>query len=188
MNILAADEIEFEISFRPESKGYAATANGLGEDYVVCKLTQDTDDERFWTADISAGYYTCVNGVNTVDYGLGVGDYCGGGVDSYSSKFAETQDDIQWAVDVDDADDETSFWCTHAGSKDTWSPYACTAIECPIWRDLDTLDPTEDLSFNTNGDDVMNIKIGRAALFVNSSTYNYAARGPLAENLRINVW
>ena len=94
MNIMASDEIEFEVSFRPTSKGYASTNAVLGEDYVVCKLTQDSDDKRFWTADISAGYYTCANGVNTEDYGLGTGDYCAGGNTVYSSKFAETQDDI----------------------------------------------------------------------------------------------
>jgi len=34
----------------------------------------------------------------------------------------------------------------------------------------------------------MNIKVGRAALFINSSTYTTAARGPSEKNLNINVW
>ena len=166
MDILATDIIEFEISFRPESKPYATSTSVIGEDYFICKLTQDSDSPQFWTADISDGYYQC--SATTPDGTTG--DYCNGS--DYSSAFQETQDAVSWATPYDD-DDEDNFWCTHAGSEDEWSPYECTAIQCPVWRDLDTLDASQDLSFTTTVDDQMNIRVGRAMLYINKETTNF---------------
>ena len=182
MNILASDIIEFEMSFRPNSKPYATSATAIGEDYFICKLTQDSDSPQFWTADISDGYYLCE--ASTPD---GNGDYCNG-VD-YSAKSQETQDSVSWATPYAD-DDEKDFWCTHAGDKDTWSPFECTAIQCPVWRNLDTLDVTRDLSFTTTAADQMNVRIGRAMLRINSDTtgFDSAAAGPLAAQLDIPVY
>lgn len=176
MDILASDIIEFEISFRPNSKPYATSTSVIGEDYFICKLTQDSDSPQFWTADISDGYYQCTGSVD------GNGDYCDG--TSYSTKYQETQDAVSWATPYDD-DDEDDFWCTHAGNEDTWSPYECTAIQCPVWRDLDTLDASQDLSFTTTADDQMNIRIGRAMLYINSETSGFEtpAAGPLEATL-----
>ena len=104
---------------------------------------------------------------------------------------AENTDGISWATPYTD-NDEYDFWCTHAGTKDVWSPYECTEIRCPIWRDLNTLDVTNDLSFadiKAGTSDTMDILAGRAMLYINEATTNYGtpAKGPL-ENLSIGVW
>ena len=62
MDILATDIVSFEISFRPGSKGETTSASVIGEDSFTCKLTQDSDNPQFWTADITDGYYTCSGG------------------------------------------------------------------------------------------------------------------------------
>ena len=74
MDIMATDTIEFEVSFRPNSKPTAASNTVIGEDYFTCKLTRDTDDVRFWTADISEGYYQCQG--TDADNGFGQPDTC----------------------------------------------------------------------------------------------------------------
>jgi hypothetical protein len=54
-----------------------------------------------------------------------------------------------------------------------------------VWRDLDTLDASQDLSFTTTADDQMNIRINRAMLYINAETSGFetAAAGPLTETL-----
>ena len=84
MNIMASDIIEFEVAFRPNSKPIAVSATVIGEDYFVCKLTQDSDDPRFWTADITEGYYQCTAAA-AGDTGMGAGDFCDGL--AYSAQF-----------------------------------------------------------------------------------------------------
>ena len=81
---MASDIIEFEVSFRPNSKPISTSVDVIGEDYFTCKLSQDTDDKRFWTADISEGYYKCTSGTPN-DYGHGANDVCD--ALSYSSQF-----------------------------------------------------------------------------------------------------
>lgn len=98
---------------------------------------------------------------------------------------------MSWATPYVD-DDDTDFWCTHAGDENTWSPYECTAIQCPVWRNLDTLDVSKDLSFTTTAEDTMVIKVGRAMLYINADDstggFNVAAAGPVDENITINVY
>lgn len=68
-----------------------------------------------------------------------------------------------------------------------------------MWRDLDTLDVTNDLSFEistTSTPETMDIRLGRAMLYINEATtgYNTPAKGPLEPDsngddlLRIPVW
>ena len=78
MNIMATDEVSFLVSFRPGSKPTAASATGVGEDYFECKLTQSSDDPRFWEATISDGYYKCEAPGGAADYGFGADDHCDG--------------------------------------------------------------------------------------------------------------
>jgi len=55
-----------------------------------------------------------------------------------------------------------------------------------MWRDLDTLDVTSDLSFlevKAGVSDQMNIYVGRAMLYINEATYKDPAIGPLAATL-----
>lgn len=61
MDIAATDQVQFELSFRPESEPAATTALAIGEDFVRCSLTIDSSDSRFWQASIVDGYYTCSN-------------------------------------------------------------------------------------------------------------------------------
>lgn len=82
MQLLSTDIVSFEVSFRPNSKPIATSADLIGEDYFTCKLTRDSDDNRFWTADITEGYYKC-SAVSAADTGYGAGDFCDGF--SYSS-------------------------------------------------------------------------------------------------------
>ena len=74
MDLLSSDIVEFEIAFRPLSKPIATSDSLIGEDYFTCKLTRDSDDNRFWTADIAEGYYQCKGTQN--DHGYGANDYC----------------------------------------------------------------------------------------------------------------
>lgn len=62
-----------------------------------------------------------------------------------------------------------------------------------MWRDLDTLDVTSDLSFlevKAGVHDFMNIRVGRAMLYINEATSGFAtpAKGPLLKTLQIGVW
>lgn len=52
------------------------------------------------------------------------------------------------------------------------------------------MDVTSDLSFKDDGTDKMNIRVGRAKLYINSSVtgFNHAAAGPLTTALQIPVW
>ena len=185
MDILSTDIVSFEISFRPGSKGETTSASVIGEDSFTCKLTQDSDNPQFWTADITDGYYTCSGG-GTPASGT---DLCFTG--NYSTINQETQDAVSWATPYVD-DDDTDFWCTHAGTETTWSPYECTAIQCPVWRNLDTLDVSKDLSFTTTAADTMVVKVGRAMLYINADDstggFNAAAAGPIATDITIDVY
>ena len=84
MNLLSSDIVEFEISFRPNSKPVATSDTLIGEDYFTCKLTRDSDDNRFWTADIAEGYYQC-KGTQGANTDFGSNDFCDG--ITYSSQF-----------------------------------------------------------------------------------------------------
>lgn len=184
MNILETDIIEFEVSFRPGSKGAQPTTDQLiGEDSFACELTINADDKRFWKANIEEGYYKCT--------GTGP-NYCDGASYSARGAHAENTDGISWATPYAD-DDEYATWCTHAGDKDTWSPYECTQIICPMWRDLDTLDVTNDLSFvevKEGTSDTMEILVGRAMLYINEATTGFTtpAKGPTEQTLSVGVW
>ena len=98
---------------------------------------------------------------------------------------------MSWATPYVD-DDDTDFWCTHAGDENTWSPYECSAIQCPVWRNLDTLDVSKDLSFTTTAADTMIVKMGRAMLYINADDttggFQYAAAGPMDADLSIDVY
>ena len=191
MDILETDIIEFEVSFRPGSAGpQPASVTVIGEDSFACELTINADDKRFWKANIEEGFYKC-NSVATA------GEFCTGnyidGTASYSARAgnAENGDGISWATPYAD-DDEYDTWCKHAGSKDVWSPFECTEIVCPMWRDIVTLDVTNDLSFaevKEGVNDTMNILVNRAMLYINDAT-NFAtpARGPLEQKLEIGVF
>lgn len=165
MNILSSDVIEFELSFRPGRSPYALDKDLIGEDSFSCELTHDVDgDPRFWKANVEEGFYKCE--AVTAD---GNNDFCDGSAYSNKDAYNENADAVSWATPYAD-DDEKDFWCTHAGSEDVWSPYECTAIKCPLWRDLDTLDVTNDLAFaqvKAGVSDTMNIRVGRAMLYIN---------------------
>ena len=189
MDILQTDIIEFEVSFRPGSQGTQPTSvNSIGEDSFACELTNNADDRRFWKANIEEGYYKCTSNVVA-------GEFCTGNTDSasYSARAAnaENGDGISWATPYAD-DDEYDTWCKHAGSKDVWSPYECTEIICPMWRDLNTLDITNDMSFadiKAGTSDTMEILVNRAMLYINDATdYTTPARGPTEQKLSIGVW
>ena len=185
MDILSTDIISFEISFRPNSKGVVTSADVIGEDSFTCKLTQDSDNPQFWKADITDGWYAC-NGGGALNAD---GTLCYEG--NYGTINQETQDAVSWATPYVD-DDDTDFWCTHVGSETVWSPYECSAIQCPVWRNLDTLDVSKDLSFTTTAADKMIVDIGRAMLYINADDttggFNNAAVGPVAAKLEINVY
>jgi len=188
MDILETDIVEFELSFRPGNKGLATVTGVIGEDSMVCVLSINADDKRFWKATIEEGYYTCGGQLDGV---TGVCNLAGGGTFSTRGQYNEAADAISWATPYAD-DDEKDFWCTHAGNSNTWSPYECTAIRCPIWRDLDTLDVTNDLSFRAvkaGVADTMVINVGRAMLYVNEATtgFNTPATNPVGP-LTIGVW
>ena len=186
MNILQTDIIEFEVSFRPGSQGlHPASADVIGEDSFACELTNNADDRRFWKANIEEGWYKCQS--TTV-----AGEFCDGAAYDIRGAHAENGDGISWATPYAD-DDEYNTWCTHAGSKDVWSPYECTEIICPMWRDLNTLDVTNDLSFaevKPGVSDTMEILVGRAMLYINEATPNYSSpvKGPTTGTLSIGVW
>jgi len=62
-----------------------------------------------------------------------------------------------------------------------------------MWRDLNTLDVTNDLSFaevKEGTSDTMEILVGRAMLYINEATpnYNSAVKGPTEATLSIGVW
>ena len=169
MNILETDTVEFELAFRPGNKGPASVPGVIGEDSFVCVLSINADDKRFWKATIEEGYYQCA-GV-TPDPVTGICNTSGGGNFSGRGQFNEAADAISWATPYSD-DDENDFWCTHVGYSNTWSPFECSAIKCPVWRDLDTLDVTNDLSFKAvkaGVSDTMEIQVGRAMLYINES-------------------
>lgn len=58
-NIMATDIVLFELSYRPGSAGSATDVNSIGEDFARCQLSRGTTDTRFWTAQLSEGYYRC---------------------------------------------------------------------------------------------------------------------------------
>ena len=165
--------------------------NVIGEDSFVCVLSINPDDKRFWKATIEEGYYTC-GGTNAVGDAVRGSCNLDGGVFSTRGQFNEAADAISWATPYSD-DDPKDFWCKHVGSHSTWSPYECSEIICPVWRDLDTLDVTNDLSFRevkAGVNDYMNINIGRAMLYINEATsgFNTPATGPLENQIKIGVW
>jgi len=62
-----------------------------------------------------------------------------------------------------------------------------------MWRNLNTLDVTNDLSFaevKEGTADTMEILVGRAMLYINEATpnYNSAVKGPAEATLSIGVW
>jgi hypothetical protein len=119
MNILQTDIIEFEISMRPGSQGaQPASVDVIGEDSFACELTNNADDRRFWKANIEEGWYKCTSTTTP-------NTFCDGAGYDTRGAHAENGDAISWATPYPD-DDEYDTWCTHAGSKDVWSPYECT--------------------------------------------------------------
>jgi len=104
---------------RPGSQGaQPASVDVIGEDSFACELTNNADDRRFWKANIEEGWYKCTS---TASAGI----FCDGAGYDTRGAHAENGDGISWATPAPD-DDEYDMWCTHAGSKDVWSPYECT--------------------------------------------------------------
>lgn len=119
MNILATDIIEFEVSFRPNSKGAATSATLIGEDSFACELLINSDDNRFWKANIEEGYYLC-NGAVPVSYppitagdGLSgtveneelfASDFCAANAYDNRGSHVENTDGVSWATPYTDDD------------------------------------------------------------------------------------
>ena len=151
--------------------GDATDTASIGEDYVECEMSQSSTDGAFWSASVVEGYYICANGSGT--------DKCdedSGGLklaDAADTNYTkQTEGTSDWVTPFSD-DDPDDFWCTKANTTigATLSPYECTKLKCVIERLFDTGDDTSDLAFTVSAGttDTLEIKPGRARLFINSS-------------------
>ena len=123
-------------------------------------MTQDTQDTTFWSQVATDHYYTCSSSFACV--------YQAGADDEYSKNTDTGTGASDWTVPLDD-DDEDAPYCTVNSNTD----YACSSIQCIVQRPLDTGDTEQDFMFSptpgSSGQDVMEIRPGRALVGINES-------------------
>jgi hypothetical protein len=165
-DIKATDVVLFELAFRPNSLPPATDTATIGEDYVRCEMSRSSTDGAFWSASVTEGYYICK--------GTDVTDVCKGvATDPATLSDDSPESTSDWAAPYTD-NDPADFWCEkHNTVKGAvLNPFECKSLRCVIERKLDTGDTAKDFKFTTP--DEMVIKPGRARLYINKSTTQFA--------------
>ena len=165
---MSTDKVLFEIGFSASSVPAPTTGTAIQLDMVRCQMEMNTQDNRFWVATLTDGYYT---------------------KDAYNNAAGpepatELADNNNWKTPFTD-NDPLNRWCDPANTATIWSEFQCKSLSCYLERDLNTGDSTNDIAFTTSPTltDMMVIDIGRAKLWFNKTSYSIALAAPQGDKI-----
>ena len=122
----------------------------------------NTQDNRFWVATLTDGYYTLDAANNAAG----------------PEPATELADNNNWKTPFTD-NDPLNRWCNPANTATLYSEFQCKSLSCYLERDLNTGDSTNDIAFTTaSANDKMVIDIGRAQLWFNKTSYSISLKAP----------
>jgi len=176
-NVMKTDKVMFEIAYEVSSLPTQTVGSLIQRDMVRCQMEINSNDNRFWVATLTDGYYT-----------KDVVDALSGSPQEPQSELAEN---TSWATPfADNSEKEADRWCTAANSKTIWSEYQCTRLRCYLERDMNTGDSNYDLNFTVKSGtiDKMVIPIQGAQLWFNKTSFSTSAKAPNLAALEVTVY
>ena len=159
---MSTDKVLFELAFTAGSVVAPTVGTSIKYDMVRCQMEMNTQDNRFWVATLTDGYYTLDAANNAAG----------------PEPATELADNNNWKTPFTD-NDPLNRWCDPANTATLYSEFQCKSLSCYLERDLNTGDSTNDIAFTTaSANDKMVIDIGRAQLWFNKTSYSISLKAP----------